>query len=322
MENSHLTRTIDVFQIAREIWARRDVFFATIMVMFVLAAITLHFVPKRYTVSLSVVPVTQNSSQLGGGLGTLAKLGGLNVGDMGNGSQFRLFISGLTSRDVADKIAGDQNLMRRLFPEQWSQKDNNWKESQSLRHVIATFVKQAVGIPVEPWSPPSGEDVQNLLAERLEVDEDPKSPAVALRMQSAHPAVTLDLMRELVQVVDAQLRARALDRANDYIAYLRQQINQETVNEYKAALTEQLAMQEQTRMMASAHVSFAAQLFSRPAISKMPSAPKSIPLLILALLFGAGLGGLLAIWAFRHGSWQLAGWLRYEPKPADAASSL
>jgi hypothetical protein len=308
MENNSPTWTVDVLQLGRDAWARRDVLFITTAAVFVFAVILLHFVRPSYTVSLSVAPVSQNSAQLGGGLDALAKLGGIDIGGAGDTVQFQLFITGLTSRDAANQVALDQPLMRQLFPEQWSQEDQEWKAPHGLVHFLATAVKEAIGIPVVPWAPPSGSDVQTFLTDHLEVDYNPKSPAVALRLQSEHPKAILELMRRLVSIVDTQIRESALQRANDYIAYLKPRIDQERVVEYKAALLNQLAMQEHTRMMASAHVPFAMQIFSQPAVSKRPTAPKTIPLLILALFAGVGLGVLLAIRAFRTGSPRLIGW--------------
>ena len=320
MENSNSPWTIDVLQLAREAWARRDVLFATIAGVFVLAVILLHFLRPSYTVSLSVAPVSQNTAQLGGGLGGLAKLAGVDIGGTGDTAQFQLFITGLTSRDAADQIALDQPLMRQLFPEQWSKEDQKWVEPHGAVHFLATIVKEVIGVPLVPWTPPSGADVQTMLADHLEVDYNPKSPAVSVRMQSKHPKVTLALLRKLTFVVDTQIRESALRRANDYVAYLKKRIDQEKVVEYKATLLDQLALQEHTRMMASAHVPFAMQTFSQPAVSKKPTSPKAVVMLILALFMGTGLGILLAIRAFRRNSPRLFRWRGDARGEADTAS--
>ncbi len=291
---------IDVSKISRTIWRRRDVFFSVVLAFFLLAIAGLHIVSKSYDVTAAIAPVTQSNQQLSGSLGALAKLGGVNLGALGaGGEQFRLFVSAIPSREVGDQLARDQVLMRGLFPTQWSDSEQGWRESTGILHILSHTVQDVLGIPVRPWAPPSGEDVSKLLSTRLEIDEDPKSPVITLRMQSSHPEVALRLMRELITTIDGQLRARALRRANDYIAYLTQEIEKVSIAEYRAALTDRLSEQEQIRMMASANVSFAVQVFSQPTAATWASAPKSVLILVFALILGATLGGFLAIRADR-----------------------
>lgn len=295
------TWEIDISKIGRTIWARRDVFFLTVGAIFALTVVILHLVPKSYETSVSIAPVTQSNQQLSGGLSALAKLGGVNVNGLaGGGEQFRLFLSSINSQDVANQLAKDQLLMRGLFPNQWSAADRQWREPNGVVHVIAKMVKGVLGIPARPWAPPSGEDVAKILFTQIEVDEDPKSPVVTLRIQSSDPKVALQLLQELVRTIDEKLRANALRRANDYIAYLTRQLNTVSIAEYRAALTDRLSEQEQTRMMASANVSFAAQIFSGPAASTLPSAPKSILILVFSLIVGSGVGAFLAMRAHKR----------------------
>ena len=251
-------------------------------------------------VSMEVAPVMTSSQQVGGSLGALARLGGINVADMtGGAAQFRLFVSALKSRDVSDVLAGDQHLMRGLFPEQWSDADKRWIEPTGYVHGIKQWVTGLLGTPVPPWSPPSGEQLSNMLDQVLEVDDDPKSPIVELRILSPNPEVAQELLSKLSSTIDAQLRKRALDRADDYIAYLNKELGTVTVADYRAALVTHLSEQEQIRMMASANVSFAAQSFSGPSIASEPVAPKSSILLLTAFVLGAIVGGFLAVLAER-----------------------
>jgi len=295
------TWEIDVSKIGRTIWARRDVFLSTVGAIFAFTVVILHVVPQSYEASVSIAPVTQTNQQLSGSLSALAKLGGVNVNGLGaGGEQFRLFLSSINSQDVANQLAKDQSLMRGLFPDQWSETDMQWKEPSGVVHVIAKTAKDILGIPVRPWAPPSGEDVAKMLFTQIEVDEDPKSPVVTLRIQSRNPKVALQLLQELVRTIDEKLRANALRRANDYIAYLTRQLSTVSITEYRAALTDRLSEQEQTRMMASANVSFAAQIFSGPAASTLPSAPKSVLILTFSLVVGSGVGAFLAMRAHKY----------------------
>jgi uncharacterized protein involved in exopolysaccharide biosynthesis len=292
---------IDVLQLVRVIWKRRGVFLSVIAIFVFLMIVCLHLLPKSYTVTAEIAPVVSSNQQVSGGLSALASLGGVNLSDLsGGGGQFRLFVSGLNSRDVADLLAQDQSLMRELFPEEWSGKDHGWREPSGMIRSVVRGMAGLVGYPVRMWKPPGGERLYDLLNDDLEISDNPKNPVIALRMQSIKPEVTMEFMGKLIQAVDLLLRKRALTRANDYIAYLNTQLENVTVTDYRAALINRLSEQQQIRMMASANVSFAAQVFSAPYSSTKPTAPKSILLLLFSIILGIFTGGAAAIVAERR----------------------
>jgi hypothetical protein len=291
---------IDLSAIGRDVWKRRGLFASVVGIVLVLTIIVLHVLSTQYTVSMSVAPIVESNQQLGGGLGTLARLGGVNLNGLTGGSgQFRLFVEGLKTRDTAETLAQDPDLMHGLFATRWDDSQKQWKP-QSVLSKIVRGIEAFFGVPVEPWHPPNADQVYDLLQTQLGIDDDPKEPTVSLSIQTEHPEVAAVLLSKLVHNVDETLRARALERANSYIAYLNLELQKVTVSDYRSILVEHLAEQEQTRMMASATVSFAAQTFSAPSRSNTATAPKSILLLIIALAVGIIAGAAIAVLAERR----------------------
>lgn len=307
MKNLLSSYEIDIAGLAGAIVRRWGIFFTAWAVVMLLTVGYLHIVPQTYTVQMSVAPVMASNQQLGGGLSALARLGGVDLSNLSGGEgQFRLFINALKLPDVANEVAKDQKLMIGLFPAQWSETEQRWKPRTGALHSIADGVRNFLGLGVTPWHAPGGDEMQTLLDNDLEVDDDPKSAVITLRMQSATPDAARALLEKLTQVIDAKLRQQALARADDYIVYLNSELNKVTVADYRATLVERLSQQEQIRMMASADVSFAAQVFSGPSVSPLPTAPKSTMVLFSGLLFGAIFAGFVAIQAER----QRWGWPR------------
>lgn len=304
MQTASERRTVDVSLLARIVWRRRSLFATTLAAVFLLIVLYLHLhlSPDRYTVFMQVAPVINSQNPISGSLGGLAKLAGVDMNASNPGAaQFRMFLSGLTSRDTADLVAKDQDLMRAMFPKQWSKADKQWRQPPSLTRPITHAIKAFWGITNRPWHPPDGGDVQQYLSEHLEQYEDPKSPVVTLRIDSDEPQVSRRLLLKLVGTVDHLLRQRALRRANDYVKYLTHQLDVETVAEYRQTLMAHLAEQEQTLMMANASVSFSMQVFNDAAIPPVPSAPKAMVLLVSALVLGMGLGAAMCLLAEARG---------------------
>lgn len=293
---------IDVVDIIRTIRRQYKIFCSVIAALFVLTAIGLHAASTEYTESISVAPVTDSNSAASGGLSALAKLGGINLNDKLGQGQFQLFVSALTARDTADALARNTHLMRLLFAQQWSDSDKRWEQPFNPLRGLVRAIKAILGIPVEPWHPPSGENVYRILLDDLQVDNDPKNPVIILAIQSPHPEIAREFLVSLVKVVDTELRRRALDRANDYIAFLTGELKTITISDYRAVLVDRLAQQEQIRMMASARVAFSGQVFSGPSRSVTATAPKSVLILFLALFVGIFGGGFAAKWADQRSS--------------------
>jgi len=78
---------IDLIQLAKTLWeGRRTVIKCTLMFM-ILGLFIAIFSPKEYTASTTMVPQSaEGGSKLGGSLGGLAAMAGINLGSMGGGS--------------------------------------------------------------------------------------------------------------------------------------------------------------------------------------------------------------------------------------------
>jgi len=302
METVSQRRVVDIPLLARIIWLRRTLFAATVGAVVFLMVLFLHVTPEKYTVFMQVAPVVNSQNPISGSLGGLAKLAGVDMNAANPGAvQFRLFLSALTARDTADLLAQDQDLMKAMFPKQWSASENRWRQPFSLTRPVTRTVKMVLGFPVQAWHAPDGRDVQQFLTDHLEIYEDPKGPVVTLRIDSDEPQVSRRLLQKLVGTVDQLLRQRALKRATDYVRYLSHELNVETVAEYRQTLMAHLAEQEQTLMMGNASVSFSMQVFNQPAVPADPSSPKAVVLLITAFVLGAGLGAAMCLLAEARG---------------------
>jgi uncharacterized protein involved in exopolysaccharide biosynthesis len=306
MDNVSDRRALDIGLIVRIVKKRKSVFVTTMVGLLALTILYLQIAPRTYEVSMQIAPAAGNNQSASGGLGALTRLAGVDVSNLtGGAGQFRLFLSALNSRDTADLLARNQPLMRAMFPKEWFQTEQKWKSPASLTRPLTHAIETFVGYPVHEWQPPDGARVAQYLKDNLEIYEDPKSPVVTLRIDSDSPQVSRQLLTSLTSTVDTLLRQRALKRAGDYVAYLSRELGRETVAEYREALMDHIAEQEQTLMMASADVSFAIQIFSAPSNSQYPSSPKAAILLISALVFGAVFGVVMSILAERW-EWPIA----------------
>ncbi len=78
---------IDLIQLAKTLWAGRRTVIKCTLIFMVLGLFIALFSPKEYTASTTMVPQSaEGGSKLGGSLGGLAAMAGINLGSMGGGS--------------------------------------------------------------------------------------------------------------------------------------------------------------------------------------------------------------------------------------------
>lgn len=265
--------------------------------LFLLAAVVyLRTADYTYTAALRVAPAPTSNREAGnlGALSSLATLTGSSFEGIPV-TPFRLYVEGLTTREVATRLAADPALMHRVFADEWDAATNAWHEPQGVGRALRRTVNGLVGMPATPWSPPDAARLQAWIAANLAVEQTPKTPIVTLSIASTDRAFARDFLLRLHTNVDAWLRERTLKRTRNNIAYLTQRLPSVTLADHRQALFVTLSDQQQRDMTASNPAAFAAELFGRPTVSPRPTAPRQFLALGLALVFGSLTGALLAL---------------------------
>jgi hypothetical protein len=307
MKSSENTRTllgydIDLAQLARLVRERWRLVLGFILGALFLALTYLHLAEYTYTATLVVSPVASSSASTGGlasklgGLGNIASLAGINIGGNTGTQAFMMYQEGLYSRDVAEQLAKDPQIMHSVFHKQWDAENKKWLPPLPVVRAIFQFGKVILGVPLRPWQPPDGALLQEYIIDHVEVDPDPEKPLVTITYRYKDAQMAVRFLRELDGAVDNKLRSIALVRANQYVGYLSDQLNKVTNTDIRDALMTTLIDQENTVMMASVTAPYAAQPFGPPSASRRPLNPKPLLILPAALLIGGLFGSLAAFW--------------------------
>ena len=291
---------VDLERIARTLIKRWRLVLAAAAGAFVLAVMYLHFSTYSYTATLMVSPVISSSSDNASGklgsLSGLASLAGINVGgDMGT-QAFMLYQQGLYSRDVANDLATNPEFLHAVFRNQWDAANKRWIRPPAAVRAVVNIVKGILGMPYTPWQPPNGALLQDYIAANVAVNTDPQKPVVTITYRDKDPQFAVKFLEELDRAVDNKLRTNALVRANQYSSYISQKLNTVTNADVREALMKTLTDQEKIEMMASVTAPYAAQPFGLPSASRRPTNPTPVVVVGFAIVMGAVLGMLGAIW--------------------------
>lgn len=275
---------------------------------FVIAALSLQGAVYTYPVQMQVTTVQSTSGGSGGGrslsqLSGLASLANISMPSTQNEIQFQLFVESLRSRDLANDIANNHDIMVALYGNQWDPITETWFEPTTSTTTRAKqWLRGVLGLaPTLPWHAPNGENVQSFLSDNLVVTQDPrKTYMVTLQLTSSSRDFSIRFLNLLVQTADERLRQKALERARVYINYLTAKLNTVTVAEHRDALTQALGEQERYAMVASSGKPFAAEVFQSPWASNLPASPSPRQAFLLWMILGALAGTTFAFLRHRY----------------------
>lgn len=290
---------IDLLQIAKDILKRKTLVASSLAVAIVIAIGYLHVATYTYTVTLSVSPVLSSSDAASSklsGLSGLASLAGVSVPTDPGMQAFVLYQEGVYSRDVADRLAKNPQIMHTVFSDAWSAERDDWIKPTGIVSTVVGFVKFLVGIPQQRWQPPDGAQLQEYIAANVSVENNSRNPTVTISYRNENPQFGAMFLTELDRSVDGKLRDIALARSNQYIDYLSKQLRTVTNEDIRQSLLATLTDQQKIRMMASVTAPYAAQPFGKPSASRVPTRPNPFLVFAIAMFAGGSLGILGALW--------------------------
>ncbi|HJW40251.1 MAG TPA: Wzz/FepE/Etk N-terminal domain-containing protein [Rhizomicrobium sp.] len=280
---------IDIYTIIGPLLRVRFVIGLFMIVGLLVGVLLLHILPYSYQ---SIMLVTQAESESKNGFSGLlgdqaASLIGLTGGKGSQSPNFQLYIDGLKARVVADEVAQDQPLMRRLFSKEWDVENGAWHPPErGVLGMTTTFVKDMLGVPTVPWTAPNGARVAEFIDHQVSIEQDPTDPVAHISVITENPQLGRDLLRALDHAADDYLKRTFLARSTEYIQYLDKQLATVTGAELRQSLIDQMSDQQKIKMMASANASFAAQTFGRPYTLDVPASPKAGSVLAGMAVFG------------------------------------
>ena len=269
----------------------------TTLIALIVAIVVLRGATYVYTSELRVyaAPSTSGSTQLPGGLGGLASLAGISPSGGDTATPFKLYLDGIRTREVAERMARDRNLMRTVFAAEWNPRTGGWQERRGFLSVVKRSIWGVLGLRTPEWHPPSAARLQDFIAEQVVVNQSLKSPLVSLTMDTADPAFGANFLTKLGDTVDDYLREKEQERTQSNIDYLSEKLRGVTFVEQRAALFAALSDQERRAMLANSRAPYAANPFGVATSSSEPTKPRQVPLLLAGLIGGLVVGTALAL---------------------------
>lgn len=270
---------IDLLAYWNVLWGRRWMIVGVVLLCAIITAGASLLMPNVYRAEVLLAPVEQEGGAMPGGLlGGLGGLGALAGVLPAGGGGMEENLAVLQSRDFIWAFVKEKDLLPVLFADAWDAQAGTWREA-------------------DPKAQPTLWDAYRLFdgGGLLTVSADRKSGLVTVAVEWTDPELAALWANDLVARLNAYLRQRQVERSEQNLTYLEDELRATQVDEMRKALFELIGTEQKKAMLARTQKEFAFQVLDRAAAPDIKARPRRGLMVVLAGMVG-GIAGVF--WAF------------------------
>jgi uncharacterized protein involved in exopolysaccharide biosynthesis len=267
---------VDLREAARRIWAHRWWILTSILIGASLSVLLAFLTPRIYRAECVLIAADSQQQGAGallgaaGSLGGLAALAGVNVGASNAETEEALAV--LTSREFTESFIQDLHLMPQLFASNWDASTGNWRAGTRV--------------------PTAARAYKYFDSTIRTIVRDKRTGLITVQIEWRDPVEAAAWANQLVQRLNAEMQARAIERANASLGYLERELETTTVVATRDAISRLIETQVKQRMFAHVTEQYAFRVVDRalPADRDDPVSPKKLLMLALGIAAGICIG--------------------------------
>ena len=233
--------------------------------------------PKKFDATVLVAPVSGsgNSGALQSVLGNLSGLASMAGVNISHGTKTAIEIATLTSTKLTEKYISENNLLPVLFASRWDTSKNNWDQSAKI---------------------PSLWEANRLFSKEIrDVEKNPKTGLVTLRITWTNPRIAAIWANGLIDLANESLREREIRRAIRDSNYLKAQAEATHNIELKEDIYMLMMRVLQKEMIAQGENEYAFRVIDPAVIAEKASSPKVILWALMGLFLGLSLSSCYVV---------------------------
>jgi len=260
---------IDLFDLILVLWSGKwwiiGFFLATVGLAVAFALLQ----PTTYTTTMTLASAQEGGSGLSGELASVARFAGISPGDQ-QATTTDIALETLRSPSfIAAFVRRHDLLVPLLATEGWNRETGDWIIDESQYDPEqGQWVRD-----VDPGQPkvPTTWEIHEAFTDRLTIKRDSEKGFVTLSFGSPSPLRPADWLQRLVDDINAHMRSRELERINNNLVYLKDQLDETSVGEMEQVLYGLLEKQQKNRMLLSADPEFVFRTVNPPLAPEKPS---------------------------------------------------
>ncbi len=256
----------------------------SVVVVTALAVLIAFTLTPKYRAEVVISPAESPSGlgQLGGQLGDLASLAGINIGSGGNRKSEEA-LEYLRSRVFTAGFINRHGLLPVLFSKNWDMQRGQWRDKD---HV-----------------PTISEGVRKFSDKVREIAEDRRTGIITVAIVWSDPKVAADWANLLITDADAELRARAIAEQTRSINYLEKEAQTTPDLDIRSTVYKVMESELKNAMLARTRDAYAFKIIDPAMVRDLRDRDSpNRPLVVLLGLFVGAIVGVIAAAALGHRS--------------------
>jgi uncharacterized protein involved in exopolysaccharide biosynthesis len=205
--------------------------------------------------------------QLGGGVGGLASLAGLDMGSNKSAEP----IAVLKSRELAGAFIESQDLLPVFFADNWDAAGKHWKSPDIKKQ------------------PDIRDGIRYFETTVLKVQEDKKTGLIIVAVEWTDAKTAATWANLLVERVNDRMRQRALAEGDSSMRYLKQELAETNIVPLQQSIGRVIETQLQQLILAKSNDEYAFRVIDHAEIPKWRDHPKSVVIVAAAFLAGGAI---------------------------------
>jgi uncharacterized protein involved in exopolysaccharide biosynthesis len=290
--------SLNVGQIAAELWMRRRLLLIVPLLTGIVAAVTTLFLTPMYRATVLLAPAEKNLEAGGlaalSGLSGLADLAGVNLS---GGASVDQSIALMTSRQFTDQFILDERVREALYPELWDPSKNTWRSRKSHASIVSWIQERLGTAPPDVISindgGPSLWKTEKRFGGLRSITLDKKTSLITLTIDWRDPAIAAKWANDMVSRLNLHARDRAIAEANRSLEYLNGELSKTHVLEMEQTIYKLIEREMRTNVSAHVHDEYAFRVLDPAVPPEERAFPKRV-LITLAVMFSTGFA--TALW--------------------------
>lgn len=288
---------IDLRELFTVIWLGKWVIVTIATLFAVVSVVYVINQPDIYTSEALLAPAEQDKSgglgALGGQLGGLASLAGVNLGGSSN-NKSQLAIEILKSRQFSKSFIQEHDILPDLMAvKAWNSETNTVVYDEELYVEAQNKWVREVDAPYKPK--PSMQEAYKEFSEIITVKQDDESGMVTIGVEHISPYIAQQWVNWLIEDINQTMKQRDVLEANESTNFLTNQLQQTKVADIRAVLYNLVEEQTKTIMFANVRDEYVFKTVDPAIVPEEKSGPKRALICIISVLFGAFLGAFFVL---------------------------
>lgn len=275
METDKEQKLFDLLGAVKFLWEGRLVLLVGTSLSTAAAIAIALLAQPSYEAEVVMLPATEESSglsSLGGQLGGLAALAGVNLG-AGAKAELSETLAVLNSRRFLKKLIQTKKMLPKLFPAFWDANSERW------------LVSNQSDIPTVS-------DGYELLKSAYEVSIDKKTRTISLFVRWGDPDQAAEWANEIIVNLNDELRELSIKESENSIRYLNDQLQETEVAELQVSIYRLVEGQLKSIMLAKSREHFALKVVDPAEPPEYPVKPRKRLMVMVGFLLGLMLSTL------------------------------